>query len=96
MRLVPVRWIDATFIEVPKQRNSREENATIKAGQVPEAWDEAKAQAKRRQKDTEARWTKKNDERHYDYKNHVNADARNKLIQSYAQHRTQNDHDYVA
>jgi IS5 family transposase len=77
------QMIDATFVEVPKQRNSREENATIKAGQVPEAWDKPEAQAKRRQKDTDARWTKKNDEKHYGYKNHVNADAGNKLIQSY-------------
>jgi IS5 family transposase len=78
------QMIDATFVEVPKQRNSREENAQIKEGQVPEAWDKPEAQAKRRQKDTEARWTKKNDEKHYGYKNHVNADEGNKLIQSYA------------
>ena len=78
------QMIDATFVEVPKQRNSREENARIKAGQVPEAWDKPEVQAKRRQKDTEARWTKKNDEKHYGYKNHVNADEGNKLIQSYA------------
>jgi IS5 family transposase len=76
--------IDATFVEVPKQRNSREENAQIKEGQVLEAWDKPEAQAKRRQKDTEARWTKKNDEKHYGYKNHINADAGNKLIQSYS------------
>ena len=32
------QMIDATFVEVPRQRNSREENAQIKAGEVPEAW----------------------------------------------------------
>jgi IS5 family transposase len=68
------QMIDATFVEVPKQRNTREENTQVKEGQVPEAWDEPKAKAKRRQKDTEARWTKKNDEKHYGYKNHINAD----------------------
>jgi len=78
------QMIDATFVEVPRQRNSREENAQIKEGQVPEAWDKPEAQAKRRQKDTDARWTKKNDEKHYGYKNHINADAGNKLIQSYS------------
>lgn len=78
------QMIDATFIEVPKQRNSREENALIKEGRVPEAWDKPEAQAKRRQKDTQARWTKKNDEKHYGYKNHINADEGNKLIQSYS------------
>lgn len=35
-------------------------------------------------KDTDARWTKKNNESHYGYKNHVNADADTKLIQDYA------------
>ena len=49
--------IDATFVEVPRQRNNREENARIKAGEIPEAWDEPEAKAKRRQKDTEARKT---------------------------------------
>lgn len=76
------QMIDATFVEVPRQRNTREENAVIKAGAPPEAWNETPA--KQRQKDVEARWTKKNDEKHYGYKNHVNADAANKLVQSYA------------
>ena len=78
------QMIDATFIEVPKQRNSREENIQIKEGQVPEGWDHVDAQAKRRQKDTDARWTKKNDQKHYGYKNHINADQAHKLIQNYA------------
>jgi len=78
------QMIDATFVEVPKQRNTRDENAQIKEGQVPEAWDKPDAQAKRWQKDTDARWTKKNDEKHYGYKNHINADEGNKLIQSYS------------
>ena len=78
------QMIDATFVEVPRQRNSREENAQIKAGEIPEAWDEPEAKTKRRQKDTEARWTKKNNEKHYGYKNHINADQDHKLIQSYA------------
>jgi IS5 family transposase len=55
------QMIDATFVEVPRQRNSREENARIKDGEIPEGWDDAEAKAKRSQKDTDARWTKKND-----------------------------------
>lgn len=78
------QMVDATFVEVPKQRNSRDENALLKAGQVPEAWDKPEAKAKRRQKDTDARWTKKNNERHYGYKNHINADQGHKLIQNYS------------
>jgi len=57
------QMIDATFVEVPKQRNSREENAQLKEGQIPEDRDKPEAKAKRRQKDTEACWTKKNDEK---------------------------------
>jgi IS5 family transposase len=78
------QMIDATFVEVPKQRNTRDENALIKEGKTPKDWDKPEAQPKRRRKDTDARWTKKNDEKHYGYKNHINADEANKLIQSYA------------
>ena len=77
------QMIDATFIEVPRQRNGRDENATIKAGETPAEWLEDAAKPMLRQKDVEARWTKKNDEKHYGYKNHINADQGNKLVQSY-------------
>ena len=76
------KLVDASFVDVPRQRNSRAENATIKAGGVPEAW--AQAPAKPPQKDVDARWTKKNAEVHYGYKNHVKADAQSKLIERYA------------
>ena len=75
------QMVDATFVEVPRQRNSREENARIKAGEVPEAW--ADHPAKARQKDVDARWTKKNGERYYGYKNHVKVDSRSKLIEDF-------------
>jgi IS5 family transposase len=81
------QMIDATFVEVPKQRNTREENKQIKAGEIPEGWDKdepKKAIAKRRQKDTDARWTKKNAQRYYGYKNHVNGDQKYKLVHSYS------------
>ena len=45
--------IDASIVAVPKQRNSRKENARIKAGEMPECWQDKPA--KRRQKDVEAR-----------------------------------------
>jgi len=76
------KLVDASFVDVPRQRNSRAENTTIKAGGVPEAW--AEAPAKPPQKDVDARWTKKNAEVHYGYKNHVKADAKSKLIERYA------------
>jgi transposase, IS5 family len=73
--------IDASIIPVPKQRNSREENAQIKAGEIPESWQEQPN--KLEQKDTDARWTKKNDVSYYGYKNHVDADVKHKLIRDY-------------
>ncbi|MBN6742754.1 IS5 family transposase, partial [Acidithiobacillus sp. MC6.1] len=39
--------------------------------------------AKRRQKDTDARWTKKNGRSFFGYKNHINVDKRHKLIHQY-------------
>ena len=73
--------IDASIVAVPKQRNSRKENARIKAGETPENWQDKPA--KRRQKDVEARWTKKHGRSHYGYKNHVNVDRRHKLVRRY-------------
>lgn len=73
--------IDASFVDVPKQRNSRDENKKIKEGQRPEGFE--KNTAKGAQKDCDARWTKKNNETHYGYKNHAKVDAKSKLIDSY-------------
>lgn len=78
------QMIDATFIEAPRQRNSREENATIKAGNIPAEWKLEENADKLAQKDTDARWAKKNNETHYGYKDHVNVDEAYKLIQDYA------------
>ena len=79
------QMIDATFVEVPKSRNNREDNAKLKAGELPEGWDKDDPATvhMRSQKDTDARWTKKNQETHFGYKNHINADAQNKLIRAF-------------
>ena len=73
--------VDASIVAVPKQRNRRDEYDKIKAGEVPDGW--ADKPAKRRQKDTDARWTKKHGKSHYGYKNHVNVDRRHKLVRRY-------------
>lgn len=78
------QMIDATFVEVPRQRNTRDENAQIKAGETPAEWQTESARPMLSQKDVEARWTKKNQENHFGYKNHINADQDDKLVQSYA------------
>jgi IS5 family transposase len=82
---------DATIVSVPKQRNTRDENDAIKAGTTPEGWEENPARNRQKGKDARrvadapsARWTKKHGTSFYGYKNHVNADARHKLIRRYA------------
>lgn len=71
--------VDASIVPAPIQHNHRDENSKIKAGDVPEDWNDHK----RCQKDTDARWTKKNGHSHYGYKNHIEADNAHKLIRKY-------------
>lgn len=76
------QMIDATFVEAPRQRNTREENLKIKAGEGKELWNDKPY--KKRQKDIDARWTKKNNDTFYGYKNHVKADTKSKFVVNYA------------
>lgn len=76
--------VDATFVEAPRQRNTRGENQQIKEGKMPEDWEKPENVNKVRQKDTDARWTIKNKERHFGYKDHVKVDAESKLITGYS------------
>jgi len=71
--------VDASFVEVPRQRNSKDENDKIKQGEPIEQWNDAK----RAQKDVDARWTTKNEQKFYGYKNHVAIDKRSKMILNY-------------
>lgn len=73
--------VDATFVDAPRQRNSRDENEQIKNNEIPEEW--KKNPHKMSQKDTDARWTKKRDETHYGYKDHIKVDADSKIILDY-------------
>ena len=73
--------LDASIVAVPRNHNTRDENKTIKSGEVPEDWTDKPA--KRSQKDTDARWTKKHGKSHYGYKNHVNVDRKHKLVRRY-------------
>jgi len=72
--------VDASIIAAPKQRNTRDENKEIKDGFEPDGWNEAK----RRQKDIDARWTKKNGVSHFGYKNHIQIDAGSKFIRDFS------------
>jgi IS5 family transposase len=73
--------VDASFVEAPRQRNKKEENEQIKSGKGKELWNDNPA--KKRQKDIDARWTKKGGEKHYGYKDHAKIDTVSKLIDTY-------------
>lgn len=70
--------VDASFVDAPRQRNNQDQNKQIKSGKRPEGFEQDTP--KGRQKDCDARWSKKNQEVHYGYKNHVKIDAKSKLI----------------
>jgi IS5 family transposase len=69
---------DASFVEVPRQRNRKAENDAIKQGKVPGGWENDPKRLAH--KDPDARWTKKNQQTFHGYKNHVNVDLESKLI----------------
>ena len=73
--------IDASFVEVPRQRNKKEENEKIKSGEGCDLWNDNPA--KKRQKDIDARWTEKRGEKYYGYKDHAKIDTKSKLIDNY-------------
>ena len=72
--------VDATFVDVPKQRNTKEENKEIKDGKTPEEWQKEENVHKKAQKDVDARWATKNKETHYGYKDHIKIDNNSKII----------------
>lgn len=74
--------VDATLIPVPKQRNSKPEHDQIQQSTTPEKWKEKPH--KQAQKDTDARWTKKNGRSHFDYKDHISRDVTFGFIRNYA------------
>jgi len=75
--------VDAAIVQVPKQRNTHVENERIKedkAEEVKAEWQPAKA----RQKDTDARWTKKHGKSYFGYKHHDDVDVKHKIIRNYS------------
>jgi IS5 family transposase len=75
------KLIDASFTVAPRQRNTHEENAKIKKGEGHDLWNDQPH--KKRHKDIDARWTKKNGENFYGYKNHAKVDSKSKFINKY-------------
>lgn len=75
------QMIDASFTVAPRQRNTREENAKIKKGEGDDLWNDRPH--KKSHKDIDARWTKKNNENFYGYKNHAKVDTKSKFINTF-------------
>jgi IS5 family transposase len=73
--------VDATLVPVPKQRNSKEENQQLAQGEIPDTWQEKPHRLS--QKDMDARWTKKNGQSHFGYKNHISIDVEYGFIRRY-------------
>jgi len=89
--------VDASLIAAPRQRNTQDEKADLKAGCIPQEW-QAKP-AKLRQKDRDARWTVKFTKAKpredgtkqvdiavpaFGYQSHVSIDRRHGLIRRWA------------
>jgi IS5 family transposase len=72
--------VDASFIEAPKRRNTKEQREKLKKGEVPEEWEDDAHPQKLMQRDTDATWTKKGNESHFGYKDTVKVDLDSKLI----------------
>jgi IS5 family transposase len=68
--------VDATLVPAPKQQITRGEKDLIKQDAMPAEW----KPAKRRQKDTDATWTKKHGKSHFGYKLSINVDKKYKFI----------------
>jgi len=73
--------VDGTFVEVPKQRNTKAENEQIKQGEIPAMFSSNPHVLA--QKDTDARWAKKGNENYFGYKSHDLADEKYKFIRDY-------------
>ena len=75
--------VDACIIRVPRSLNSRAENEQLKKGETPDSFKGEENENKRRQKDTDARWTMKRGKSYFGYKNHVVIDNEHKLIRKH-------------
>ena len=70
------QMIDTSIVQVPMQSLSKQDKAIADQKAMPVEW----TPAKRRQKDLDARWTKKHNKSYFGYKLSANIDKRCKLI----------------
>ena len=67
--------IDATLVAAPRQHIGKDDKAALEKGEEPD-W----TPAQKRQRDTDASWTKKHGTSHFGYKLSASVDAKHKLI----------------
>lgn len=72
--------IDASIVEVPRQRITASEKEALAEGKTPEDWSASQIS----HKDTDATWTQKRKKNYYGYKNHIQIDSGNKIIRKYS------------
>jgi IS5 family transposase len=77
-----IHWMGGVHSEIrlPRRRGQR---SSTSADIIAAVREREENPAKNRQKDKDARWTKKHGKSFYGYKNHVNVDAKHKLIRQY-------------
>jgi IS5 family transposase len=73
--------VDGSFVEVPRQRNTKGENEQIKKGEIPASFSANPHVLA--QKDCDARWTKKGNETFFGYENHGKIDDEFKFVRGY-------------
>jgi IS5 family transposase len=73
--------VDATIVPAPIQRMKKDEKAAIEREEEPERWKENPSV--KRQRDTDAAWTKKHSRSYFGYKNHVKVSYDSKLIETF-------------
>ena len=87
--------IDATFVTVNKRHTTKNDDESLKINEKPkeliEKTEERKTKGEIKNKknvmsqvDLDARWTKKNNECFFGYKNHVKCDSKSKLITAFS------------
>ncbi len=74
--------LDATIIPVPKQHISKEEKEQLDQGKIPQDWQDNPHRYS--QRDTDARWTKKNNVSHFGYKDHISVDVEHGFVRQYS------------
>ena len=72
--------VDSTFVDVPRQRISRDEREALKRKELPERWLMPGNENELSQRDAEATWAKKGNETHFGYKDHIEVDSESKII----------------